>query len=69
MYIGVIWGDNGKENGNYIDYRGYIGVIGYILGIYWGNGKENGNYYNIIVRLRKFRLQWGKTWVRLEGAS
>ena len=30
-YIGVIlrlhW-DNGKENGNYKDYRGYIGIIG-----------------------------------------
>ena len=25
--------DNGKENGNYRDYRGYIGVI------YWDNGK------------------------------
>ena len=23
---------------------GDIGVIGYILGIYWDNGKENGNY-------------------------
>ena len=32
--------DNGKENGNYRDYRGwdYVGVI------YWDNGKENGNY-------------------------
>ena len=29
-------GDNGKENGNY---RGYIGIIGYILGLYWDNGK------------------------------
>ena len=25
---------------------GYIGIIGYILGLYWGNGKENGNYYS-----------------------
>ena len=24
---------------------GYIGVLGYILGLYWDNGKENGNYY------------------------
>ena len=23
-------------------YRGYIGIIGYILGLYWDNGKENG---------------------------
>ena len=23
---------------------GYIGIIGYILGLYWDNGKENGNY-------------------------
>ena len=22
-----------------------IGIIGYILGLYWDNGKENGNYY------------------------
>ena len=29
-YVGVILGlyrDNGKENGNYRDYRGYVGVI------------------------------------------
>ena len=31
--MGLYW-DNGKENGNYRDYRVYIGVI---LGIYWGN--------------------------------
>ena len=24
----------------------YIGMIGYILGLYWENGKENKNYYN-----------------------
>ena len=23
----------------------YIGVIGYMLGLYWDNGEENGNYY------------------------
>ena len=23
---------------------GYIGIIGYILGLYWDNGKENGSY-------------------------
>ena len=33
---------NGKENGNY---RGYIGIMGYIVGLYRDNGKENGNYY------------------------
>ena len=22
-----------------------MGIIGYILGLYWDNGKENGNYY------------------------
>ena len=28
-----LYRDNGKENGNYRDYRGYIGIIGYsILG-------------------------------------
>ena len=27
---------------------GYIGIIGYILGLYGDNGKENGNYYIII---------------------
>ena len=26
-------------------YRGYIGIIGSILGLYRVNGKENGNYY------------------------
>ena len=37
--------DNGKENGNYRDYRVYIGyIVGFILGLYWDNGKENGNY-------------------------
>ena len=24
---------------------GYIGIIGYILGLYWDDGKENGTYY------------------------
>ena len=28
---GFYW-ENGKENGNYRDCRGYIGIIGYILG-------------------------------------
>ena len=27
---------------------GYIGIIGYMLGLYRDNGKENGNCYNII---------------------
>ena len=31
VYIGVIWGlncrDNGKENGNYYNIKGYIGVM------------------------------------------
>ena len=30
---------------------GYIGIIGYILGLYWDNGKENGNYYNGLYRV------------------
>ena len=25
--------------------KGYIGIIGNILWLYWDNGKENGNYY------------------------
>ena len=33
--------DNGKENGNYRDYRGYIGSL-YILALYRDNGSENG---------------------------
>ena len=41
-----LYGDNGKENGKYRDYRGYIGIVGYILGLYRDNGKENGNCYN-----------------------
>ena len=47
-YTGDVLGlykDDGKEHGNYRDYRAFIGVI---LGMYWGyignNGKENGNY-------------------------
>ena len=40
-----LYGDNGKENGNYRDYGEYIGGdIGVILGLYGDNGKENGNY-------------------------
>ena len=27
VILGLYW-DNGKENGNYRDYRGYIGIIG-----------------------------------------
>ena len=30
VYIRVMNWDNGKENGNYRVYRGYIGIIGYI---------------------------------------
>ena len=41
-----LYGDNGKENGNYMDFRGYIGIIGYILGLHGDNEKENGNYHN-----------------------
>ena len=26
---------------------GYVGIIGYILGLYGDNGKESGNYYSI----------------------
>ena len=37
-----LYRDNGKENGNYRDYRRYIGGI---LGLYRDNGKENGNCY------------------------
>ena len=25
---------------------GYMGIIGYILGLYMDNGKYNGNYYS-----------------------
>ena len=42
LQIWVLYGDNGKENGNY--YNGFI--LGYILVLYGDNGKENGNYYN-----------------------
>ena len=40
-----LYGDNGKEHGNYWDYRDSIRIIGYILGLYGDNGKEHGNYY------------------------
>ena len=45
-----LYRDNGKENGNYRDYRDYIGDI---LGLYRDNGKENGNYYNGLYRGQK----------------
>ena len=32
--------DNGKENGNYWDYRDSIRIIGYILGLCWDKGKR-----------------------------
>ena len=28
--------------------RGYIGIRGCILGLYWDNGKQHGNYYSIL---------------------
>ena len=37
-----LYGDNGKENGNYYN------VIGYIMGLYWDNGREVENYYTVI---------------------
>ena len=49
-----LYGDNGKENGNYSNYRGiqdYIKILRYILGLYGDNGKENGNYYNGLYRV------------------
>ena len=24
---------------------GYVGIIGYTVGLYWDKGKEHGNYY------------------------
>ena len=36
--LGLYW-DNGKQNGNYRDSRGYIGIMGCILGLYWDSGK------------------------------
>ena len=41
IILGLYWGlyrDNGKENGNYRDYRGYIGIIRDYFGVisgYW----------------------------------
>ena len=29
---------------------GYLGIIRYILGLFWDNGKENANYYNGLYR-------------------
>ena len=45
--LGLDW-DNGKENGNYSDYKGYTRVI---LGLYRHNGTENGNNYNKLYRV------------------
>ena len=49
----MLYGDNGKENGNY--YNGLISE--YILGLYRDNGKENGNYYTIIGYI--LGIYWG----------
>ena len=40
--------DNGKENGNYRDYKG---IVGYILWLHRDNGKENENYYDKVYRV------------------
>ena len=41
---GLYWGYMGiMENEMETTIMGYIGIIGYILGLYWDNGK-NGNY-------------------------
>ena len=40
VYILRLYGDTGKENGN------YNVIIGYIFGLYRDNGKEDGKYYN-----------------------
>ena len=47
--IGTIQGlnlDNGKYNGNYWDYKGYMEVIGTMQGLNLDNGKYNGNYWD-----------------------
>ena len=50
--VGETIGFNGKENGNYWDYRGsIIRTIGYVLGLCWFNGKENGNYHNRVIQV------------------
>ena len=36
-------------------YRGFIGILGYILGLYRGDGKENGSYY-LGFRVQGFRV-------------
>ena len=38
-----------EKNGNYRDYRGYIGVL---WGVYGDSGKENGNYCNDYIGFR-----------------
>ena len=40
VYITGLYWDNGKENGNYRDYRGSMGIIGHILGLYWDDEKK-----------------------------
>ena len=58
--LGLYCGYNGKENGNYGNYRVYIGVyIRIILGLYGNNGKENGNYREYIGVKRYYRVYIG----------
>ena len=35
-FILGLYGDNGKENGNYRDYRGYLGILRVYIGVIWG---------------------------------
>ena len=43
----VVWGYIGiMEKKMETTIMGDIGIIRYMLGIYWDNGEENGNYYN-----------------------
>ena len=37
---------------------GYIGIIGYVLGVFRENGKENANYH-----LGKILMYWGLCWL------
>ena len=47
-----------KENGNYRNYRAFIGIIGYILGLYWDNGKRE---WKLLLRFLEVHgsVMWG----------
>ena len=52
--------EKNMENEMETTIMGYIGIMGYMLGLYWDNGKENGSY-----RGRLKVLPGNQEWIRI----